>query len=161
MMDLFRMEAEERLSALSQGLVALEGTGATAVTIEPLMRAAHSLKGAARVVGLDPAVRVAHAMEDCLVAAQKGQISLQAGHVDTLLGGVDLLEQISRVSEGELEAWQECMARRSRRWWPISPPSRGVEPQLLLAPSPVQPPNNHLRPNCSPNRHPSLLPPRS
>ena len=30
MMDLFRMEAEERLSVLSQGLVALEGSGATA-----------------------------------------------------------------------------------------------------------------------------------
>ena len=39
------------------------------------MRAAHSLKGAARIVGLDAAVRVAHAMEDCLVAAQKGRSS--------------------------------------------------------------------------------------
>ena len=106
MLDLFRMEAEERLLVLSQGLVALESTGATAATIEPLMRAAHSLKGAARVVGLDPAVRVAHAMEDCLVAAQKGQIALQAVDVDTLLKGVDLLEQISRVPEGELEGWQ-------------------------------------------------------
>jgi two-component system, chemotaxis family, sensor histidine kinase and response regulator WspE len=106
LMDLFRMEAEERLSALSQGLVALERTGASAATIEPLMRAAHSLKGAARVVSLDPAVRVAHAMEDCLVAAQKGQITLLAGDVDTLLEGVDLLEQISRILEGELETWQ-------------------------------------------------------
>ena len=47
MMDLFHMEAEERLAVLSQGLVALEGTGATAEVIEPLMRAAHSLKGGA------------------------------------------------------------------------------------------------------------------
>ncbi len=53
MMDLFRMEAEERLAVLSQGLVALEGAGATAEVIEPLMRAAHSLKGAARIVGLE------------------------------------------------------------------------------------------------------------
>ena len=106
MMDLFRMEADERLSVLTQGLVALEGSGTTASTIEPLMRAAHSLKGAARVVGLDPAVRVAHALEDCLVAAQKGQLTLQAGHVDILLLGVDLIEQISRVSEGEIAIWQ-------------------------------------------------------
>ena len=35
------------------------------------MRAAHSLKGAARIVGLDAAVRVAHAMEDCFVARSR------------------------------------------------------------------------------------------
>jgi len=34
------------------------------------MRAAHSLKGAARIVDLADGVRVAHAMEDCFVAAQ-------------------------------------------------------------------------------------------
>jgi two-component system, chemotaxis family, sensor histidine kinase and response regulator WspE len=110
MMDLFRMEADERLSVLSQGLVALEGSGATAGAIEPLMRAAHSLKGAARVVGLDAAVRVAHAMEDCLVAAQKGQVVLQSGGIDALLRGVDLLVQVSGVSEGELGDWQSSHA---------------------------------------------------
>ena len=106
MMDLFRMEAEERLAVLSQGLVALEGTGARAEVIEPLMRAAHSLKGAARIVGLGTAVRVAHAMEDCLVAAQKGQIRLEPAHIDALLVGVDLLVQVSKLSEGEQESWQ-------------------------------------------------------
>ncbi len=106
MMDLFRMEAEERLAVLSQGLVALEGTGATAEVIEPLMRAAHSLKGAARIVGLGAAVQVAHAMEDCLVAAQKGQVRLEPAHIDALLVGVDLLVQVSKVSEGEQESWQ-------------------------------------------------------
>ena len=106
MMDLFRMEAEERLSVLSQGLVALERGGATADLIESLMCAAHSLKGAARIVGLDAAVRVAHAMEDCLVAAQKGQMRLQSGPIDELLRGVDLLTHVSRVPEAELESWQ-------------------------------------------------------
>src|SRR5271157_3214463 len=106
MMDLFRMEAEERLAVLSQGLVALEGTGTTAKVIEPLMRAAHSLKGAARIVGLGTAVQVAHVMEDCLVAAQKGQVKLEPAHIDALLVGVDLLVQVSKISEGEHESWQ-------------------------------------------------------
>ena len=79
MMDLFRMEADERLTVLSQGLVALEGSSATSEVIEPLMCAAHSLKGAARIVGLDAAVQVAHAMEDCLVAAQKGYTQAPVG----------------------------------------------------------------------------------
>ena len=106
LLELFRMEAESHTATLSTGLVALEGTSATPQVIEPLMRAAHSLKGAARIVGLDSAGRVAHVMEDCFVAAQKGKLVLQPGHIDTLLRGVDILVQISELAEAELEAWQ-------------------------------------------------------
>ena len=106
MMELFRMEAESHTATLSAGLVALEGTSAAPEAIEPLMRAAHSLKGAARIVGLDAAVRVAHAMEDCFVAAQKGKLVLRPEHVDILLHGVDLLVQIAQLGEAEVEAWQ-------------------------------------------------------
>lgn len=108
LMDLFRMEAESHTSTLSTGLVALENAEGPAApeTIEPLMRAAHSLKGAARIVGIDAAVRVAHAMEDGFVAAQKGQLVLRAGHVDVLLRGVDFLVQVAQVDEADLPAWQ-------------------------------------------------------
>ena len=106
LLDLFRMEAESHTATLSAGLVALEGASAAPETIEPLMRAAHSLKGAARIVGLDAAVRVAHAMEDGFVAAQKGQLVLRPEHVDILLRGVDFLVQIAQVGEAELPAWQ-------------------------------------------------------
>ena len=106
MMELFRMEAESHTATLSAGLVAIEGALAAPEVIEPLMRAAHSLKGAARIVGLDAAVRVAHAMEDCFVAAQKGKLVLQPEHVDILLRGVDLLVQIAQIGEAEVEAWQ-------------------------------------------------------
>ena len=110
MMELFRMEAEIHTATLSSGLVALEGGLATPAAIEPLMRAAHSLKGAARIVGLDAAVRVAHAMEDCLVAAQKGKVVLEPLHVDILLQGVDLLVQIARLDDAAIEAWQSEQA---------------------------------------------------
>ncbi len=106
LMELFRMEAESHTATLSTGLVALEGASATPESIEPLMRAAHSLKGAARIVGLDAAVRVAHAMEDAFVAAQKGQLVLRPEHVNILLRGVDFLVQIGPLGEAELPAWQ-------------------------------------------------------
>jgi chemotaxis protein histidine kinase CheA len=63
------------------------------------MRAAHSIKGASRIVGVDPAGRVAHVMEDCFVAAQKGSIQLSSADVDVLLRGVDLLEKISATTK--------------------------------------------------------------
>jgi len=106
MMELFRMEAESHTAALSAGLVSLEGGSATPEVIEPLMRAAHSLKGAARIVGLDAAVRVAHALEDCFVAAQQGKLILEPEHVDVLLHGVDMLIQIAQLGEPEMGAWQ-------------------------------------------------------
>jgi two-component system, chemotaxis family, sensor histidine kinase and response regulator WspE len=106
LMELFRMEAESHTATLSAGLVALEGESAGPEAIEPLMRAAHSLKGAARIVGLDAAGWVAHAMEDAFVAAQKGQLVLQPEHVDILLRGVDFLMQIAQIGEDELPAWQ-------------------------------------------------------
>jgi two-component system sensor histidine kinase and response regulator WspE len=105
MMELFRMEAESHTATLSAGLVSLEGSSAAPEVIEPLMRAAHSLKGAARIVGLDAAVRVAHAMEDCFVAAQKGKVVLGPEQVDILLQGVDLLVQVAQLGEAEVEAW--------------------------------------------------------
>ena len=71
-----------------------------------MMRAAHSIKGAARIVGLDAAVRVAHALEDCFVAAQRGLIRILPGHVDVLLRGVDLLSKVSLAPEAESDAWQ-------------------------------------------------------
>ena len=114
MMELFRMEAESHTATLSAGLVALEGTSALPEVIEPLMRAAHSLKGAARIVGLDAAVQIAHAMEDCFVAAQKGKLVLQPEHVDILLQGVDVLIRIAQIGEAEVEAWQS-RARRGHR----------------------------------------------
>ena len=63
------------------------------IQFESLMRAAHSLKGAARIVNHQPAVTLAHAFEDCFVAAQHGKIQLRQDAIDTLLQGVDLAFQ--------------------------------------------------------------------
>jgi two-component system sensor histidine kinase and response regulator WspE len=69
------------------------------------MRAAHSLKGAARVVGLTAAVAVAHAMEDCLVEAQNERITLSNAVIDVLLGGVDLLGRIADSPAADAAQW--------------------------------------------------------
>ena len=94
------------------------GSSATPEVIEPLMRAAHSLKGAARIVGLDAAVRVAHAMEDCFVAAQKGKNGPWSRAGRHLARGVDLLVQVAQLGEPELEAWQAETPARSMLSWP-------------------------------------------
>ena len=63
------------------------------------MRAAHSIKGAAKIVGFDAAVQVSHHLEDCFVAAQRGQIKLGSDSVDVLLRGVDALGRLGATAE--------------------------------------------------------------
>ena len=75
--DLFRMEAEEQVGVLQTELIQVESGAATAASLEALMRAAHSLKGAARIIGLDVIVQLTHAMEDRFVSAQAGDASIQ------------------------------------------------------------------------------------
>jgi two-component system sensor histidine kinase and response regulator WspE len=102
--ELFRGEAETHAAALSEGLVRLEGTSNAAV-VEPLMRAAHSIKGAARVIGLEIAVKLAHAMEDVLVAMQKGREPIEPTRIDQLLKGTDLLASLAQVEEAAVASW--------------------------------------------------------
>ena len=106
MLELFRVEAETQISVLSAGLLALEQGSPVAGQLEKLMRAAHSVKGAARIVNVNAAVSVAHAMEDCLVAAQAEKITLGHAEVDVLLTGVDLLARICKGTEVEMRAWE-------------------------------------------------------
>ena len=70
MMELFRLEVEAQATLLNNGLLALESQSHSAQELEALMRAAHSVKGAARIVGLDAAVQLAHVMEDCFVGSR-------------------------------------------------------------------------------------------
>jgi len=105
MLDLFRMEVEGQANILNEGLLSLETQPQSAKALESLMRAAHSIKGAARIVAIDAAVNLAHVMEDCFVAAQNHTITLEADDVDVLLQGVDLLLNISQLEPVELNPW--------------------------------------------------------
>jgi two-component system sensor histidine kinase and response regulator WspE len=106
MLDLFRVEADAQAQVLTSGLLALERDHALAGELEACMRAAHSLKGAARIVDLAVGVRVAHAMEDCFVAAQNGQVTLRQRQIDLLLAATDLLARIAHTLEADITQWE-------------------------------------------------------
>ncbi len=94
LVDLFKIELESHTKVLEKGLVEAEGETSNE-KLEPLMRSAHSIKGAARIVGIHQAVGLAHAMEDVLSFAIKGEIKLTADHIDLLLKGNDLFKDIA------------------------------------------------------------------
>ncbi|MDB5839476.1 MAG: Single-stranded DNA-binding protein [Herminiimonas sp.] len=111
MLELFRQEAETQVRVLNAGLLALERTPAASDQLESCMRAAHSLKGAARIIGLSAGVEVAHAMEDCFVAAQQGDLALGIEQIDALLCGADLLNRVANPPADD-PAWAEQAGRQ-------------------------------------------------
>jgi two-component system, chemotaxis family, sensor histidine kinase and response regulator WspE len=115
LLELFSLEAEAQVQVLSAGLLALERDPTQAEYLESCMRAAHSLKGAARIVGVDAGVSVAHVMEDCLVSAQEGRLVLGAVHIDALLQGTDMLTRIATpgndLGAADINAYVALMGR--------------------------------------------------
>jgi chemotaxis protein histidine kinase CheA len=107
MLDLFRMEADSQTQILTDGLLAMERLKDDASAVESMMRAAHSIKGAAAIVGLEVVVQLAHGMEDAFIAAQHGKLALTPNRVDVLLAGVDLILQ-----------HRACRTARSTPGWP-------------------------------------------
>lgn len=104
MMDLFRMEAEQHVAALASGLLALEAQPGDAPLLAGLMRAAHSMKGAARIVGLQGVVELTHAMESLLTRGQHGTQVLTRSHIDALLAASDHIADLSALDDHALQA---------------------------------------------------------
>jgi two-component system sensor histidine kinase and response regulator WspE len=146
MLDLFRMETREQMRVLTDGLLLLEQGTVDAARLESMMRAAHSVKGAAAIVGLEPAVRLAHAMEDVLVAAQEGQAQLDANGVDVLLGAVDLLQQLAEADgaaaprNNRIAAMAAALGALHGKGRTAPPPAPAPEPAPAPVPEPPSPP---------------------
>ncbi|MEC7840410.1 MAG: response regulator [Chlamydiota bacterium] len=105
MLDLFYGELEQRVMELNEGLLSLESHAGDEKILEALMRAAHSLKGAARIVELPQISRLAHSLEDYFTSIQVNHTDVNEEHVDELLKGVDLFERLSQVSYQMIESW--------------------------------------------------------
>jgi two-component system sensor histidine kinase and response regulator WspE len=149
LLDLFRAEMDAHIPALSQGLLELEKGRAGEQNIAAMMRAAHSIKGAARIVGIEAAVRLAHVMEDCFSAAKEARTPLVGPAVDVLLQGVDALQRIcalepeSELTEASLAALHERLVAVKEGRLPVdqadrSPPASGGGTLPLTAPSPPE-----------------------
>ena len=158
LLELFSLEAEAQTQVLSAGLMALERNPTQADQLEACMRAAHSLKGAARIVGVDAGVSVAHVMEDCLVAAQEGRLRLSAEHIDALLQGTDLLMRIATPGDSGAQATLPVFLAQMASLldpeaaaMPTPPRATGGQPAEPVAPPPVAlPPEPLLLPSEPP-----------
>lgn len=92
---LFEQEAAERLGALSDLLLELESNGLSDDLVGKLFREAHTLKGAANVVGMIALGTEAHALEDLFDGVRAGTVPVTPELVDQMLAAVDRLIALS------------------------------------------------------------------
>jgi two-component system, chemotaxis family, sensor histidine kinase and response regulator WspE len=142
LLELFRVEVERNGSALNEGLLAIESDVVNPARIELLMRAAHSIKGAARIIGVESVTRLAHAMEDCFVASGEGRLVLDADRIDLLLEATDLLGGLAEASGSgaALEAWEDAhQAAVDSLVQQLPLPASAKQSPAVASPTPARP----------------------
>src|SRR5262249_17396883 len=137
---LFREEVRANALSLSDGLEAIGREGLDPDRLEPLVRAAQSIRGAARIVGLDAAADLAGAMEAALSAAQQGRGGVGGGGGEALGGGTAVLAGLIELSPDDAPGWA------GRHEAEIS----ALLGELEALPGPVAPP--HPRPHSPEGR---------
>lgn len=96
----FRLEARDLLDQLSAGILELERGGDSAPVIQKLLRAAHTLKGAARVVRQQEIADSAHSIEGALAALRDLQGGIDRREIDSILEHVDdIAERFARLGQ--------------------------------------------------------------
>jgi len=111
-LELFKSELENQAAALNSRLLELADDPADPEKIEPVMRAAHSIKGAARMAGLDSLTGLAHKFEDVMVAAQKGALKLGEEALDVCFRAADVFGSLAALPAVEIGQWPEKNAAR-------------------------------------------------
>lgn len=97
-LNIFRGETEEIIQKLNNNLLQLETSPNNKDLIVYLFRDAHSLKGAARMIGFNNIQRLAHKAEDVLGLAKENKITINREISDALYKAMDLLSELIQES---------------------------------------------------------------
>ncbi len=87
----FRVEARDLVQELNRGLLELEKDGQTRELVSRLLRLAHTLKGAARVVKQVEVAELAHAVEEVLTPFRQGDTPVPRERITELFRLLDAI----------------------------------------------------------------------
>lgn len=138
---LFKAETEEHLQALETGLLHLEAEPHDSAMLEELFRSAHSLKGAAGMLGVESVETLAHHFEDQLGATRRGHLVMSSALADRLYRGLDAMRRLAREASGGEAADVDLaavLAQLRGETAPIEPVPDESEPS-----GDASPPQNH------------------
>ncbi len=99
----FRAELADHVQTMNNGLLAVEQRQVEGeqrqTLLEDIFRAAHSLKGAARAVGVTAVEQLAHALEDILANMQQDTLELTPALFTTCYRALDAIQAVQAAYE--------------------------------------------------------------
>lgn len=102
--SIYKIESEEHLQRLNDGLLRLESEPDNKALLEEVFREAHSLKGASRMINLTKIEGLSHHIEDILGSSLKGETSLSPALFDSLYNSLDVIrELVKKAVSDDLE----------------------------------------------------------
>jgi two-component system chemotaxis sensor kinase CheA len=93
-LSIFQQESEEQIQNLNDNMLRLEANPKDARIIQEIFREAHSLKGAARMIGLDDVQVIAHKLEDIFGLARNNELEIIPELIDIMCSAVDAIASI-------------------------------------------------------------------
>jgi two-component system chemotaxis sensor kinase CheA len=137
LLQTFLAEAEETFAHMEQGLVALETRPNDDELLHGLFRDAHTIKGAAGLVGFDAVRDLAHDLEGVLERLRKRTLGVSDGLVTLLLRSVDVLRGAVSDAAGGSTTASEAVSGFRRR---LGDAAAAPDDAALRGPPPPPPP---------------------
>ncbi len=161
----FKTEQGEHIQKITQGLLTLEKNppnNERKPVLEEIFREAHSLKGAARAVGLTTVEGLGHAMEDLLLGAKEGRLAFSPELFDLLYQALDAVEvMMERIEAGDSTppvSVLTLLAKLEEAKQKIKAAEKGAPPVKLDAPPAAkEPPPVEVKPKTEPELTPPPL----
>jgi len=148
MRELFRIESEEHLQRIETGLLRLEQAPDDADALAEVFRETHSMKGAARMLGLREIESLAHAMEEIFARVSRSGTPLDPPLLDSLCKALDGLRRMAaavlsgipdNVPLAALLGLLKAPRPMSEREAPVPTPPVPVREPEMAATSPDEP----------------------
>ncbi len=153
---LFVEEAKGHLERIASGLLALESAPDDQAAIDGIFREAHTMKGAAGMVGMMRVSRLAHRLEDLLVELRAGTRRSSPELTDAMLLVLDGMGRlIASPSSGDQDASDEAALERLL---PSSAPPLPTVPSAGVPAPVVTPPPTAIIPPAPPAAIPTAAP---
>lgn len=114
----FVEESQDHLKKLNSDLLALEEDPEKDEVMAEIVREAHTLKGAARMMGAEEIATVSHKLEDLLGEVKAGRLSLDTPVCDLLFESFDALDALLRRFAGKegAEVDVDSLLERLQGW---------------------------------------------
>jgi len=138
--QIFAEECREHIHKLNQGLLALERQPGQA-PLDEILRSAHSLKGASRMMGFKTIETLAHHLESLLTQLIRGDKEATPAVIDALYGAIDAIcRALKSLEEGKepqtIDDVLEQIRRAVEEKTPSGADAKKPSPQLKPKPSP-------------------------